>query len=635
MTHAFLSVRHLERRFSTGNTETLDIKPGVNILVGKPNTGKTKWLQTLDYLFAGENPFEGAHEEGLAEKYDAAAAGLVIGEEHIRIERKWREPGAKTKVLVNGEGMAERDFQHLLLEKLGIPKLNFPKGNPFSGQTWPELSFRTLFRHIYRQQRFWSDIADKQHEGEQHASLLQFLGLAERLFTEDNGHLVKLKMDIERLKARRDQYAQTLDELARDVLSDSGTRVGANVTTVHDAGNRITGEIASLRKRRMDLIASGRDQIVPPEQRGHVSQLSEERASLTVSLEDMKCKAKATAERVDQVQRYRHELADEIERLTRAEDAGTILADLRITHCPACDQPVANTSTNPKDCFLCHQVLPDEPLVEDLGTHRLRFERDRLTGEFTEAEELLMLLQRDSQQIGGEIVATEERLRMLENELAPARQAVSAFVQEEVSAIDMALGELNERQRQVGRISGALELGQELTDRIAEIELEIEPLQVRVEEAIRGTDFEAGAAKIEEGMNAYLTAINLLRDGVWRHSPVAITVTRSTFTIRVGQRRWNAALGGTDTLYFLMAYHYGLLTLSDKPECHYPGLSIIDVPGEFSGEEVEDKENFIVQPFIDLLQREEYNGAQTIITGVSFAGLEEAHRLHLTNVHVA
>lgn len=136
-------------------------------------------------------------------------------------------------------------------------------------------------------------------------------------------------------------------------------------------------------------------------------------------------------------------------------------------------------------------------------------------------------------------------------------------------------------------------------------------------------------------MNAYLSAINTLRPGVWRHSAVAIEVSRSSFTLRVGARRWHAALGGTDTLYFLMAYHYGLLTLSDQADCHYPGLSIIDVPGEFSGEAVEDKENFIVQPFIDLVNRKEYLGSQVIITGASFSGLENAHRQHLTLVHVA
>jgi hypothetical protein len=84
-----------------------------------------------------------------------------------------------------------------------------------------------------------------------------------------------------------------------------------------------------------------------------------------------------------------------------------------------------------------------------------------------------------------------------------------------------------------------------------------------------------------------------------------------------------------------MAYHYGLLTLSGVTGCHYPGLSVIDLPGEFSGEAIEDKENFIVQPFIELLNQEQYNAAQLIMTGASFVGLEGAHIQRLTHVFAA
>jgi len=638
MSRPYLSIGRLERGLSSGKIETLLFRPGVNLLVGPPNTGKTKWIQTLDYLlgdYPGENPFQDAEEEGLAEKYATAGAELIIGQERFWIERRWREPGAKTKVFIDGIGKDARDFQQFLMQKLGIPLLNFPRGNPMSGQTWPELSFRMLLRHIFRQQRFWSGIADQQPDGEQHACLLQFLGLAERLFTEEYGQLVKLKMEAERLKARRDQYGQTLDELARDVLSDSELSVGANETTVRNSEGRLVREIEALRQRRVAVIASARDQVVSLEYRGRVEQLSEERATIMVVLEELRLRAKATAERRDEVRRYRTEIVDELDRMARAEDAGVILADLKITHCPACDQPVVNTMADPDHCFLCHQVLPDEPLVDELGTVRLRFERDRLTGEFKEADELLDVLQREAKRLAVDITTTEERLRMLENDLAPARQAVSALVQDEVSVIDMALGELNERQRQLGRISAALELGRELTDRIAAIEREIEPLQARVDETVRATDFDAASAQLEEGLNTYLAAINVLRPGVWRHSDLVVDISRSSFTIRVGKQRWHTALGGTDTLYFLMAYHYGLLTLSERPECHYPGLSIIDVPAEFSGEAVEDKENFIVQPFIELLGKDEYNGAQLIITGASFAELKGAHRTHLTDIYVA
>src|SRR5262249_19688146 len=147
-----------------------------------------------------------------------------------------------------------------------------------------------------------------------------------------------------------------------------------------------------------------------------------------------------------------------------------------------------------------------------------------------------------------------------------------------------------------------------LTQEIQELEAQIEPLQEHVDKMLRATDFDAAASLLEDGMNEYLNSVNLQRPDVWRHSPINLDVSRSGFTFRVGRRRWNSALGGTDTLYFLMAYHYGLLALSDKVGCHYPGVSIIDLPGEFSGEAVEDKENFIVQPFIDLLSRGEYEG---------------------------
>lgn len=637
MTLHALSVSSVERRLSTGNLETLRFEPGVNLFVGRPNTGKTKWLQTLDYLLGdlGENPFAGAEEEGLADKYDAASVDLVIGEEQFRVERRWREQGAKSKILVNGESMQARDFQQFLLQKLGIPLLHFPKGNPMSGQTWPELSFRMLLRHIYRRQLFWGDIADLQPEGEQHACLLQFLGLAERLFSDEYGNLIKLKMDTERLRARRDQYRQTLDELSKDILSVPGVSVGANVTTVRNAENRLLNEVNTLRERRRMLIANGLNEALPPDDRGHVEQLGEERANILVRLEDLQHKAKEVSERLGEMRTYRVDLDNELDRIARAEDAGAVLADLKITHCPACDQPVANTRVEDDQCFLCHQDLPNEPVIEELGAVRVRFEHDRLIGEIQEADELIAILERDVKSLADSVLEAKERLKMLENELAPARQAVSALVQEEISGIDMALGELNERQRQLSRVSAALELGDDLTERIRTIELQIQPLGAAVDEAMRATDFDEAATLLEDGMNAYLTAINTLKPGIWLHNPVVVDISRSRFSFRVGTRRWRAALGGTDTLYFLMAYQYGLLTLSGKPGYHYPGLSIIDVPGEFSGEDVEDTENFIVQPFIDLFARDAYQGCQLIITGASFEGLDGAHRQQLTQVHVA
>ena len=270
--------------------------------------------------------------------------------------------------------------------------------------------------------------------------------------------------------------------------------------------------------------------------------------------------------------------------MARTEDAGEVLSDLKVTNCPACDQTVSSTKQDPEHCFLCHQTLLDEPVIPELGSMRLRFERERIIAELDEADDLQKLLKTEAQKLADQITCTEEVIREIDTELAPAREAVASLAQGELSAIDMALGQVGERERQIGRIATAFEVGEDLTRQIEKIDIELQPLKVKLDEILGAIDFGTAAGLIEDGMNEYLDFINRLRPGVWRHSPVKLDLSKSTFAFRLGSRRWHGALGGTDTLYFLMAYNYGLLTLSNKSRCHYPGFSMIDLPGEFAGE---------------------------------------------------
>lgn len=636
MSGLYLSITSIDRRLTTGNIETLEFQSGVNVFVGPPNAGKTMWLQTLDYLLGdpGANPFDAADSEGLAEKYVAAGAWLQIGDEAVRIERRWTEPGAKGKIFVGEEGMLTRDFQHWLMHKLAIPLVNFPKGNPMSGQTWPELSFRSLLRHIYRQQRFWSGLVDLQPDAEFHACLLSFLGLADRVYSEDYGALVKLRLEAMSLRARRDQYGQTLNDLAHELLNAEDVGLGVNETTMLAAQRRLQDMVRELQEKRMQILTAASGLAIPTAQRSRIEALSHARAQALQALTEVSQKWQAANERLNEVLRYRKDLEDEIERMARAADAGEVLSDLRVTHCPACDQTIRAAPT-PDHCFVCHQRLPDEPDIEGLGVARLRFEQERLKGELTEASALVNVLRRDVEKQTLETRSAEEALRTVEVELGPARQAVAALAQADVSAIDIALGQAAERAKQMDRVMAALEVGKSLTAQVQALEDQIKPLAERIDESFRAIDFDAAAQWLEDGMNAYLDALNRERPQTWKHSQVAVDLSRSTVTFRIGHKKWQGALGGTDTLYFLMAYNFGLLSLSPRLEAHYPGLAIIDVPGEFSGESIGDKENFIVQPFIDLLKEDDFEGAQLIITGATFTGLTGAHVQALTHVYVA
>ena len=169
----------------------LVFEPGVNVIVGERNTGKTKWMETIDYLMGDEISAEQRATDDIFAKYDSARMVVIVNNTKMEVERRWRQEGVISKVYVNGEAISLKDYRTLLMDMLKIPIVHYPQGDPYGPRTWPELGWRSLFRHIYRRQRFWSEIADKQPESEQHACLMQFLGVAEKLFSQDFGNLVR------------------------------------------------------------------------------------------------------------------------------------------------------------------------------------------------------------------------------------------------------------------------------------------------------------------------------------------------------------------------------------------------------------------------------------------------------------
>jgi hypothetical protein len=142
-----LVVKELFRTPEGGPEDRLAFEEGVNVIVGPPNTGKTKWLSMLDYVLGNDGVPEEVFGEDIAEKYETVTARLVVAGEELEVQRRWKEVGAKGKVFVNGEPLALKDFLHDLLARLSIPVLHYPQGNPLGQRTWPELGWRSLYRN--------------------------------------------------------------------------------------------------------------------------------------------------------------------------------------------------------------------------------------------------------------------------------------------------------------------------------------------------------------------------------------------------------------------------------------------------------------------------------------------------------
>lgn len=627
-------IDQIARVSEEGKEERLNFESGVNTLVGKPNTGKTTWLKMLDYLLGNDKKAEETFSEEVAMKYSALHMNIRIDGRAIEVERKWKERGAMGKVFVDGEGLPVNEYWAWLMGELGIPILHYPQGDPFGEKSWPSLNWRSLMRHIYRRQSSWSELASNQPESEQLACVLQFLGVAEHLFTEAYGNLIKSRKEILKLRILKEQYVSMLYQISKEIISEKEISVALTDPSIEAAMTRIRGELESLQKKRGEILVAldhtverhGKEkgERIVDELGERLLQLQTERESSLKELEKIKSRLRELTE-------YRKVLERELSRLGRVRSAGKQFQSLRVTHCPACDQEIRQRDDVVDKCYVCGQSKPEQTVDARDHDKRIGFEVEQLQGEIKEAGDLIDTLGDDLRTKEAELRVIEENQVKIRSRLRPVQQAAAAVLPAEIGVSDVKTGELNERLRQLKRIKRALGDREAITEKIDGIQVKLESLEQEVDASQGKVDFESGGHRLAEGMNTYLNMIQQSREGSWDQGRVAIRLGRGKFAFRVREQKLGI-LGGTLKLYFWLSYHYSLMSLFGQEGFHYPGLAILDYPPTMEGTSVADKENFTLEPFVSLLNKSGMEECQVIGVGSSFANLEDVNRIELEHV---
>lgn len=632
MTRKTLLIKELARFPQSGTVDEMQLSSGVNIVVGSPNTGKTKWLNMLDYLMGDPGKPEDAFGQDLVEKYDSIAALMSIDGEDFYVERKWKERGSKTKVYVDGNAITTVDFQHLLMDKLQIPLLNYPKGNPYEERKWPELSWRTLLRHIYRQQRFWTDIADKQTESEQHAVITQFLGIAEHLFSDHAGQLVQKRRELWKLEGAKEQFLKILDQIYREISDENEIQVALTSDSLDSVTNRIAKEIERLHEERERQLLSLQTATAKSLQseNSEYDDLGKQWVSLQANREENQSLLSKVEKRLKELALYRQTLENESTRISRAKDAGRIFIGLKVTNCPVCDQTV-QAQIDDSHCYLCGQMWQTIPV--STGLDRIEVESKRLKDELKEVLDLTSRLSDEKEQLRKDIRNISEDLTRIENRLQPIRQVAAAIIPPEVSLIDMELGRLHEKQRQIARIKSTLEYQKLISSEVDKTKQQIGELESIVAKQNNRIHYTLMGDMMADYMTTYLNELEAAGNKAWTLGRVNVNLKERGVDFRIDGEKWSTKAGGTLSLYFLLSYHYGLMRLTLENGCHYPGLAILDLPATLAdGSSIQDKENFIIEPFIRLLSRQGMENSQIIVAGAAFEGLEGVNRYELQKV---
>jgi len=627
MSKTNLRIIELRREPARDPNDTLVLADGLNVITGEKDAGKTVWLRMLDYLMGDDDVPEDAFGVAIAIKYDSLHARIAIGDDEYLVERKWKEKGLKTKVFLKGEALNADEFCRSLLSLLGIPLVRFPKGNPYEDRTWPELSWRMLFRHVYRQERFWGDFAEKQPDVEQHACVCQFMGVASQVFPREYGELVTKQKALMQLQGQVANYSHTLQLITSELLHHEELSVVVTEESIERTEQRILGELEKLKAERTRILGELEEKRAQHFDK-HLIVAKQKRADLQARLEGISKDRVRSAERAGELMAYQSVLKGELSKLRRAQVSGELMADLKVTQCPACDQKIAPTH-EVDVCYLCgrrHSLSQ-----HDVGgaSKRIAFEVDRILEENSELDELIWELSSEIDSFEKSAQDATRELRFSERELSSAAQAADALVPPDYELISQQEGKLMEQLRQLRGVREAVNQKRCLVAKIDEMHKQEGALKAEID-ALPTPDFGALSLELEDGMNSYLNQVAEGNKKRWEFPPLSVSLKDHSFNVRIGKRKWNTQLGITSQALVLFAYHYALLSLSSNADRNYPGIVIIDFPMELAdADSVGSSENYLLEPFVRLCEKLADSKVQVIATGRSFRDLVGATQIHL------
>ncbi len=628
MTARKLRIISAERFPKESEQDLLFLDPGVNLIVGDLNAGKTKWIQMLDFVLGDSDSAEKAFNKELAEKYDSVVVKVDIGGVVHTIERRWKEKNSKTKIFVDGTANTAEEFSVFMLESLNIPRIERPSGDPYD-RAWIELSWRELFRHMYKWEVPWGGFVEKQPPTTRSACILHFLQSAQQAFLESFGTLVRKRKELARLNAQRALFADVLQDVALDVSRHPEMTVAVTPESIAETRKRLTNQLSDLDARRAATLAS-EDQNV---------------RSKSPEFDSVKARLNALYHRESEFERERNEvsvrqaeltaylasLRAELSRFERIKAGAAAFADLKVTHCPACDQDIKPERFAPELCQVCGQThAVHEPDERRKATMRVEFEQRQIRDEIVELENLVASIHQSSREIIDRIAEVQREILRDSALIERATSLAERAIPPDLAIIDQERGKLDSELEQLNRIAQSLNRRTDMNAAVSTLEGELVELEAEAARNRFAVNYEELSTLLSDRMNDYLNALNADALAQWQFGRIKVKLDDRDMSVKLGDEDWIKRAGGSIQYIVQLAYHYALFSLTRSGTYNYPGFLIIDFPPQLaSAKDLGSSENYLIEPFVKLCAEPQMNGAQVIIAGRAFNNLEGVNVIRL------
>lgn len=567
MTIRLVSLRKYER---DGSIDEVDLSADASVLIGPRNSSKTTTLRMIDYCMGDDSSAAAALGPDVAGRYAGLDLELDLPTGRHVIRRSFVPTfGLLTRIRINDElEVAPRAFSDWILQQLGWPQIEIPRGlvAELATELVP-LTFRTLWRHVFRREDSWLVFASQEQEFHRRAVLSFFLGLAEERYSNVEFQLAAAERHVTELR----QQLASLDRLTDETVGQMARELGLPETsssTLEERDSALAGEGAAIDLRREEVTRS----LQATE--GFVSETSARFDAVSRDLVALRSRIAALREALDGYQAARTANVAELAKLERAATSVELISALPVTMCPVCGQTPPHAREWPAStgrCYLC-----DQQVVADVRDRRIRLEEEVVSREKAELDEVV-------DRTESELSDLEATARGL---LAEGQRLGARIDAERRDLLAPFVGQLEEMSRRLGAIEqqrAALVGLRGLIGRRQALSSELEQA-IRVVDQADADVRRVQSSRLETHRRCAVLADRMteflehLTSEPWQFGRV--TIAEEELSFYVGGGPWDIVLGGESRVLFLLSYQYALLHLpGDLPSAsHAPGLAILDNP---------------------------------------------------------
>jgi len=555
--------------------------PGVNIVYGDSDTGKSSILEFINYLL-GASSIELSDEVNASVEY--AALELEINGVALTIKRNIYDPKEYVEVYpcvfdrcsdffpkkyspnFSDTQAPDGFFSDFLLDSLGFPKVKIKVSPSKADSEVKRLSFRNLFKYVYVNQ---DDVGSK-----------SFLDLNNWVRSTSNREVIKyifnvLDSSIAELEVQIAEYTRegkqllnkytSVSEFLRETGYDSQTSIDDSITNIDKTIEALEVEFAKINS---SMVASSQSH----------TELKAIFNELTLNEKHAVQEISKTRVQIEKYSRLKNDYENDIAKINSIIHAQTRIGQA-VAHanpCPICDTPIEPTQATKNFQTVTRDTLSDELNSIQKKKKSIQLLIDGLSSKSRE-------LAKDQAAYNSDLSRARE---MLDTEsqamITPYLTQRDTLVKEIASnkkARDYLINNIRVRNQQQ-KIHDAYEnlnlVIRQLTERLAELR-ETAPSIADVLE------------KLGDYLGKYLKKVNIKRQE-------GISISPRSFAPIIRDRDYlNITSGGLRTISSV-GFMISLLEFSIDSEINHPRLLMIDTVGKYLGkttkEKYQDETNF-------------------------------------------